>query len=533
MISIEQSTKNISMKGKLLSSFGFVLVLLIAISIVGYQALNKLTEQFALVNNVQKINLFVAEARQQEKNLLLRGDLQYGQKAVDIITQAQDLAKQTQQQLVTEETKANMQLLIERLEDYHTLLEQLVESSASNASTSNTSTSNTSDAEATLLKAARAADAAGTQAVTLQVTRLQEESDDVEMQILIATAFAVVLALLLVAIITRLIIAPLERIMSVVSDIANGDLTKELPTDRRDEIGVLMQSIQKMIVNLRHLIDNLTSGIEQLAVASEEMSTISQTNAVGVTQQKEETEQVATAMHEMTATVQDVARSAEDASVAATDSAKQAIRGQQIVQNTSKQISGLVEDISASAENISELQRQSDTIGSVLDVIKTVADQTNLLALNAAIEAARAGDAGRGFSVVADEVRALATRTQESAGQIEGLIKNLQVKAQGAVGAMNRSVESANSSLEMAEEARKVITTINKAVDNIQLMNQQIAAAALQQSVVAEQINRSIVNIRDVSEQSASASEEVATASHDLGVLGEKLRNVAMQFKVA
>lgn len=527
MISIEQSTKNISVKGKLLVGFGFVLVLLLVISVVGYQALNKLTDRFALVNNVQKINLFVAEARQQEKNLLLRGDLQYGQEAVEVLTRAQVLATDTQQQLATEETKANMQLLIERLEDYKTLLEQLVESSASN-----TSISNENNAEATLLKAARAADDAGTQAVTLQVARLQEESDDVEMQILIATAFAVVFALLLVAIITRLIIAPLERIMSVVSDIANGDLTKDLPTDRKDEIGVLMQSIQKMIVNLRHLIDNLTSGIEQLAVASEEMSTISQTNSVGVTQQKEETEQVATAMHEMTATVQDVARSAEDASAAATDSAEQAIRGQQIVQNTSKQISGLVDNISASAENISELQRQSDTIGSVLDVIKTVAEQTNLLALNAAIEAARAGDAGRGFSVVADEVRGLATRTQESAGQIEGLIKDLQVKAQGAVGAMNRSVASANSTLEMAEEARKVITTINQAVDNIQLMNQQIAAAALQQSVVAEQINRSIVNIRDVSEQSASASEEVATASHDLGVLGEKLRNVAMQFRV-
>ncbi|WP_251372149.1 methyl-accepting chemotaxis protein [Rheinheimera oceanensis] len=197
------------------------------------------------------------------------------------------------------------------------------------------------------------------------------------------------------------------------------------------------------------------------------------------------------------------------------------------------QIKTLAHEVASSVKAITELKEQSNNIGSVLDVIKSIADQTNLLALNAAIEAARAGEAGRGFSVVAEEVRALAFRTQESTGQIEQLISSLQHKAEAAVSNMDKSASLADSTLESADDAGDAINAINSAVGSIQQMNQQIAAAALQQSTVAEQINRSIFSIRDVADQSATASEETAAASADLSRLGNELQQLASQFKVA
>ncbi len=207
--------------------------------------------------------------------------------------------------------------------------------------------------------------------------------------------------------------------------------------------------------------------------------------------------------------------------------------GEKVVQKTMNQIKTLAHEVASSVKAITELKEQSNNIGSVLDVIKSIADQTNLLALNAAIEAARAGEAGRGFSVVAEEVRALAFRTQESTGQIEQLISSLQHKAEAAVSNMDKSASLADSTLESADDAGDAINAINSAVGSIQQMNQQIAAAALQQSTVAEQINRSIFSIRDVADQSATASEETAAASADLSRLGNELQQLASQFKVA
>ncbi|WP_430624229.1 methyl-accepting chemotaxis protein [Pseudomonas entomophila] len=234
----------------------------------------------------------------------------------------------------------------------------------------------------------------------------------------------------------------------------------------------------------------------------------------------------------MAATVQEVARNAEQASHAATNADDEARTGDKVVSEAISQIERLAHEVHRSTEAMTLLQQESQKIGSVMDVIKSVAEQTNLLALNAAIEAARAGEAGRGFAVVADEVRGLAQRTQQSTEEIEGLIASLQNGTQQVAEVMNGSRSLTDSSVELARKAGGSLESITRTVSNIQSMNQQIAAAAEQQSAVAEEISRSILNVRDVSEQTAAASDETAASSVELARLGGHLQTLVSQFRV-
>ncbi|WP_411741497.1 methyl-accepting chemotaxis protein [Pseudomonas sp. GL-B-26] len=237
-------------------------------------------------------------------------------------------------------------------------------------------------------------------------------------------------------------------------------------------------------------------------------------------------------MNEMTATVQEVARNAEEASEAAVAADQQAREGDKVVGEAIAQIERLAKEVGSSTEAMGHLKRESDKIGSVLDVIKSVAQQTNLLALNAAIEAARAGEAGRGFAVVADEVRSLAQRTQKSTEEIEELIVGLQTGTQQVATIMDNSRSLTDSSVELTRRAGGSLESITRTVSAIQSMNQQIAAAAEQQSAVAEEINRSVLNVRDVSEQTSAASEETAASSIELARLGTHLQMLVGRFKV-
>ncbi|WP_397457322.1 methyl-accepting chemotaxis protein [Pseudomonas versuta] len=234
----------------------------------------------------------------------------------------------------------------------------------------------------------------------------------------------------------------------------------------------------------------------------------------------------------MAATVQEVARNAEEASEAAVVADQQAREGDKVVGEAIAQIEKLAVEVGQSSEAMDHLKRESDKIGSVLDVIKSVAQQTNLLALNAAIEAARAGEAGRGFAVVADEVRSLAQRTQKSTEEIEALIEGLQSGTRQASSSMDSSRTLTHSSVELTRRAGEALGSITRTVSTIQGMNQQIAAAAEQQSAVAEEINRSVLNVRDVSEQTAAASEETAASSTELARLGTHLQTLVGRFKV-
>jgi methyl-accepting chemotaxis protein len=368
---------------------------------------------------------------------------------------------------------------------------------------------------------------------TLQGQRRDAEAMQSRQALSGVAALAMLLGCLAAWLITRQIITPLRQTLSAAARIAKGDLSQDLDVRRRDEMGMLQRSMQDMTLSLRHLISGISDGVTQIASAAEQLSAVTEQTSVGVNSQKDETDCVATAMNQMTSTVMEVARNAEEASEAARHADQQARDGDKVVNDAIAQIERLALEVNNSTKAMGELKLESDKIGGVLDVIKSVSQQTNLLALNAAIEAARAGEAGRGFAVVADEVRGLAQRTQESTEEIEVLIAALQSGTQQVVTTLDASRTLTDSSVELSRRAGDALGHITRTVSTIQTMNQQIAAAGEEQSSVAEQINRSVLSVRDVSEQTAASSEETAASSIELARLGVQLQELVGKFRVS
>ena len=370
------------------------------------------------------------------------------------------------------------------------------------------------------------------QAYAAEDQSMQAELKKNALLIIGSSALALLVGLVAALVITRLIVAPLRSVILVAQQIAAGDLTGKVEVRRRDEIGQLMQAMQQMGAGLSGIVSGLQAGIEQLATSAHSLSAVTEQTNLEVSSQKEETEQVATAMNQMTATVHDVARNAEEAAQAAQTADDKVDSGQQVVRQSMQRIEQLADSASSASLSIESLSAEIQNIGTVLGVIKSVAEQTNLLALHAALEAARAGEQGRGFAVVADEVRALAKRTQQSTEEIERLVSALRTAAQASVHQIQSSGELVKLAVSDALQTESALGSIAAAVSLIQQMNQQIAAAAEEQSSVAEEINRSVTSIRASADQSALAMQGNAASSIELAQLGMELKGMVGHFRI-
>ncbi len=326
---------------------------------------------------------------------------------------------------------------------------------------------------------------------------------------------------------------PLERIVASMRDISSGsgDLTVRLDDSSKDELGHLAGAFNTFVAKLDGIMAQVGHSTDELATASEELSMITRDTRKGVEQQQNEIQQVATAIEEMSATVKDVAQNTNATADAARQAGSHVNSGKTVLQSNSSAIQQLSQRMNESQAVVEALQQDSTKVGTVLDVIRGIAEQTNLLALNAAIEAARAGEQGRGFAVVADEVRSLATRTHQSTGEIESMIQSLQRGTQRAVSVMASGREKVDHNVSQAGQTLDSLSQINQAVETINRMNSQIATAAEEQRAVAEEIKQNIFNINDRSKQTAQRARQTSETVSDLGNHAANLQEVIQQFK--
>lgn len=327
---------------------------------------------------------------------------------------------------------------------------------------------------------------------------------------------------------------PIEGTIDAMTAIADGELTCTLAGHggSDDETGRLSRALCGMVEQLRELVSDITGSAERLTNESRDLMRLSDESSGSIARQSEETDQLATAINEMTATVQEVARNALAAAEATTEASEKAGHGQVMVQETIDSITRLAADVERAGGVIARLRAESENIGSVLEVIRAVSEQTNLLALNAAIEAARAGEHGRGFAVVADEVRTLASRTQASTEEIQSMITRLQVEAGEAVEVIAASQSSSTATVEQATRAGEALTAITESVALSNSMNNQIAGAADEQHTVAEMINSSVTHIAQLAEASSERTAETARSSEALAELSERLGTLIHRFRL-
>ncbi|MDG1582697.1 methyl-accepting chemotaxis protein [Pseudomonas sp. GOM6] len=327
---------------------------------------------------------------------------------------------------------------------------------------------------------------------------------------------------------------PLQLIKANLDDIAagEGDLTRRLPVTSDDELGQLAGSFNRFVEKVHGLVRQIAEMTGQLTNLVGEVAAQAQRSEQAMERQRHETDQVATAINEMSAAAHEVARSAQGAAEAAQQTDTEGQAAKKVVDGSIQRIHALVGEIRDSGQSLDSLQQDVQSIVSVLDVIRSIAEQTNLLALNAAIEAARAGEAGRGFAVVADEVRALASRTQQSTQEIQGMIDRLQQGTQASVSAMRRSSDAGETTSEQANQAGASLDAIAQLIGTINAMNAQIASAAEEQTAVAEEINRSVHQIAVAVESVADETRHGAETSRSLASLGDRLGSLVRQFRI-
>ena len=344
--------------------------------------------------------------------------------------------------------------------------------------------------------------------------------------------FGALIILIGIAALYFIMTAAISQLPKAVAALAEGDLTSNLDINRKDEVGDVMRSLHIVRGKTQGLISSISDTTGKLSATAVDMTRVSNETNDSINQLQSEAEQSATAMNEMTATVHEVASNISHAANAAQNASTETATGKKVVNETIDQVQELAHQIDTATSIIHQLEEDTKEISTVLDVIKGIADQTNLLALNAAIEAARAGEQGRGFAVVADEVRTLASRTQQSTDEINQMIEKLQSGSRKAVDTTNNIKDRMLNTVKQAGLAGSSLESISTAVEQISEMSLQIASAAEEQSAVAEEVNQNIIRISDMANSSAQSAEHSATTSNELDGLAEQLRIITQQYNV-
>jgi methyl-accepting chemotaxis protein len=520
--------KNWSVGTKIGLGFAVILTLLGLVGYTGFVSLLKVTDRSEKSNDMQLIVKNLLEARRHEKNLIIRKESEYRDKTLKATADLKKQALATKERFRQADDKKLMDDVVTATNEYETAFNRL----AVLVLAGGEATAEQAELDKKMVAAARAAQERCEAAVKDQLTEMAASTAAAKQRILLFSGVALLLGSLFAFFITRGITTPVRRLLATASNIANGDLTDDHAQHGTDEMGHLAEALREMSRNLSTIISNVSGTSANVAVAAHKFHTIAEHIAVGSEKLASQTSTVATSGEEMSATSGNIAQNCQLASEGAQSAALAAQRGAEVVDKTVAVMSQIAEKVQESARTVESLGTRSNQIGAIIGTIEDIADQTNLLALNAAIEAARAGEQGRGFAVVADEVRALAERTTKATREIGEMIKAIQQETAGAVTAMEQGVRQVEAGTTEAAHSGEALRDILEQINSVAMQVSQIATAAEQQTATTAEISNNIHQITSIIQSTASEAHESAMSASKMNELAEELMGGLGKFKL-